>query len=300
MLCPAASAKSRPQTRYINKLISKQYESKVITMDRCQSIGLNSIRNARELGGYLASDGRKVRSGVLLRTACLYGISQEDEQKLTDVYRLAHIVDFRMPMELNGSADPPLKRAEYHHLNVIDLSRFPAPEEEEIDVCEPDIVQAVKLSEQIGAMDGRMYVGFLASQTGKDAYAEFFRILLSCDPDRAVLWHCTSGKDRTGLAAMLLLYALGVDEETIMQDYLLTNEYNADRIEGTKMHLRSQGFDDEFIFKANLVLSAVDERIMRITLSYLKKEYGSVVGYIRGGLALTQADIDSLKEKYLV
>ena len=268
-------------------------------MKQDHSIPLTSIPNARELGGYITADGRQVRRGVLLRTAGLHGISDEDTRLLTDVYRLRHIVDFRMDMELTGAADPPIVGAEYHHLNVIDLSTFPN-DEDEADEGMPDIVRSVELSERIGAMDGRMYVGFLSSRTGMDAYSAFFSILLSAEPDRAVLWHCTSGKDRTGLAAMLLLAAFGVDEETIVSDYLLTNEFNAQRIEGIRLLLREKGFDDDFIYKAVLVLAAVDERVMRVTLDFLKREYGSVYGYIRDGLGIEQREIDSLKEKYLI
>ena len=268
-------------------------------MNLIQSIPLNSIRNARELGGYLTDDGRKVKEGVLLRTAALYGISDEDIRLLTDTYRLRHIIDFRMDMELADAADPSVCGAEHHHLNVIDPSTFPDQGDSDLDITTLDIVQSVAFSEQIGAMDGRMYIGFLAGETGQKAYADFFRILLSAEPDHAVLWHCTSGKDRTGLAAMLLLSAFGVDEEVIIRDYLLTNAFNAGRIDAARRNLTAQGFDAAFVEKAILVLDAVDERVMRKAIAFLKKEYGSPVGYIREGLKLSQGDINSLKEIYL-
>ena len=97
---------------------------------------------------------------------------------------------------------------------------------------------------------------------------------------------------------MLILSALGVDEEIIVEDFLLTNTYNEKRIEGTKQLLKTQGYDDVFIEKAVLVLDAVSERSMRGALAYLKKEYGSVPGYIRDGLHISQAEIEKLKEKY--
>ena len=263
------------------------------------SINLNSIKNARELGGYVTEDGRRVKSGLLLRTACLNGISDEDARRLTDVYRLEHIVDFRMAMEAQEAADPPIGSAEYHHLNVIDLSAMSGQANAQADVSSMDLVMSVKMSEEIGAFDGRMYVGFLANEAGKKAYEDFFRILLSADPDRAVLWHCTSGKDRTGLAAMLLLSAFGVDEDVIIDDYLLTNTYNAKSIERTRGALKAQGYDDDFVEKAILVFDAISERSMRGAIEYLKKEYNSVTGYIRDGLNISPAEIDSLKEKYL-
>ena len=157
----------------------------------------------------------------------------------------------------------------------------------------------INLAQQAGMLDENMYVLFLKTQTGRDAYAEFFRILINADPGRAVLWHCTGGKDRTGIAAMLLLSALGADEELVINDYLLTNVYNAQRIEGTKQYLRAKGCDDATIAKAILVFDAVDERFMRNAVGYLKNEYGSVTGFIRDGLNISQAEIEHLKEKYL-
>lgn len=269
-------------------------------MNLNHSIHLNSIQSARELGNYLTVDGRRIKNGVLLRTASLNGISDQDVRLLTDVYHVSHIVDFRMPMEITGAEDPPIPGAQYHHLNVIDPSNLPAQDAPGVDIDALDLVQMVKMSEQMGFLNDKMYIGFLATETGKAAYAEFFRILLTADPNHAVLWHCTSGKDRTGLAAMLLLSALGVDEETVISDYLLTNEYNARRIAGTKQYLKAQGCDDALIEKAVIVFDAVDVRFMRNAITYLKKEYGSVVGYIRGGLGLSQTDINSLKENYLV
>jgi len=263
------------------------------------SIHLNSIQNARELGGYITANGKTIKNGVLLRTASLNGISDDDIRMLTDVYRVKHIIDFRMDMEITGADDPPIDGAQYHHLNVIDMSAMTGQDVPEIDIKTLDILDMVKLSEQSGMLEENMYIGFLLSETGKAAYSEFFRILLSTESDRAVLWHCTGGKDRTGLAAMLLLSALGVDEETIVKDYLLTNEYNAQRIAGTRQYLKARGCDDRLIEKAVLVFDAVDERFMRNAINYLKHKYGSVVGYIRDGLKIDQKEIDLLKEKFL-
>lgn len=267
-------------------------------MNPKHSISIKSIHNARELGGYRTVDEKTVKSGLLLRTSALNGISDEDIRLLTDVYRVEHIIDFRMTMEMIGTGDPPINGAQYHHLNVIDLSSLP-PQEPEMDISSFDVVQIVEMSEQFGMLDENMYIGFLMTETGKRAYADFFRILLDAAPDRAVLWHCTGGKDRTGLAAMLTLSALGVDEETVMKDYLLTNEFNAQRIAGTKQHLKAQGYDDALIKKATLVFDAVDERFMRSAFAWMKKEYGSVLAYIKDGLNISQNEIEKLKEKYL-
>ncbi len=268
-------------------------------MDHRQSIKLKSVRNARELGGYPSSDGRTVKSGVLLRTAKLDEMTSEDIQILKEHYRLGTIIDFRMALEM-ASEDPVIGDVYYAHLDVIDTAAFSSQGTADIDIKKLTVCQMVKLAEMTGMLDEKMYILFLSSDMGKKAYEHFFRILLEASPDRAVLWHCTSGKDRTGIASMLLLSALGVDEKFIMEDYLLTNEYHADKIESTKRFMLSNGLDDAYAEKVALVYDKVDERFMQTAIEYLKQTYGSVGGYIRDGLHITQDEIDQLKEKYLV
>lgn len=265
-----------------------------------QSIPLTGIRNSRELGGYVTADGRVIKKGVLLRTAGLNGMSDEDFRLLKDEYRLQHIIDLRMKMELLGADDPTIDGAEYHHLDIIDITEMLPEGAPAIEFDMLDRVKVVELAVRSGMLNEDMYIGFLRCGSGKKAFSDFFKILLASDPDRAVLWHCTSGKDRTGLAAMLLLSALGADEKTIFEDYLLTNEYNAKRIESTRQFYISKGYDKAFTDTAVLVFDAVDGQFMKNAIEYLKKEYGSVTGYIRDGLGISQEDIDSLKEKYLV
>ena len=265
-----------------------------------KSVPLYSIQNARELGGYMTADDREIKHGLLLRTAKLYGISDEDVCTLKDTYNLQHIIDFRMPMEMVGAEDPAIIGAEYHHLDVIDMSAFAAEDAPAVDFISLDLIGVTQLTLQSGMLEENMYIGFLMSDYGKKAFSEFFHILIDADSDRAVLWHCTGGKDRTGIAAMLLLSALGVSEKDIIEDYLLTNVYNAERIEKSKLYLRSKDCDDDFIQKALLVFDAVDGRFMQNTIAFLKKEYGSVVGYIRDELNISEKEINSLKEKYFV
>lgn len=263
-----------------------------------QSIPLKSVANARELGGYQTVDGRTIRNGVLLRTANLNNITDEDICKLRDDFRLSDIIDFRMKMELTGYEDPEICGVTNTHLDVIDISEMSLPENQDIDINKLDLIQLVDICEQIGMLDEDMYIGFLMNDLGKKSFSRFFRILLAADPDRAVLWHCTSGKDRTGLAAMLLLAAFGVEESVIMDDYMLTNEYNAGRIEGTKKYLGARGCNVTLQEKAALVFDAVERRFMENAISFLNGKYGSVAGYIRTELNISDEEIAFLKDKY--
>ena len=264
-----------------------------------QSIGLKSIQNARELGGYKGACGRSIKHGLLLRTAKLSGISIEDMEILKDKYHVSQIIDFRMPPEISGMEDPDIPGAVYSNLDVMISFDDMDVDQEAFKLKNPDLRIIVDACEKIGMLDGRMYIGILEGEPGIRGYREFFDILLRARPGEAVLWHCTAGKDRTGLAAMLLLSVLGVDEQTITEDYLLTNAYNEPYILKTEEKLKAMGFDGKFVRKAVLVFLAVDGEHLKKTMECLKEKYGSVAGYATKVLGLTGSDIEELRRRYL-
>ena len=84
------------------------------------SLGLTGIGNARELGGYRASDGRTVRRGVLLRTASLAGATEEDLRALREKYHLAVVADFRMDAEAERAPDPDIDGVRNLRIPIMD------------------------------------------------------------------------------------------------------------------------------------------------------------------------------------
>ena len=263
-----------------------------------QSIGLKTVGKARELGGYTVSDGRKIKHGVLLRTAALYGISSDDVTRLTEDYRLSVIADLRMSFEVAPKPDPVIDGVKYVSLRVINEELFTKEVEKKLSV-EGGVVERLKFLVDSGIVSYDMYVGFLASDSGKKAYREFFRELVDLPAGRSLLFHCTQGKDRTGCAAMLVLSALGASEDTIMKDYLLTNVFNAERIDGQRKMLHSHGVKESDIEIYMMILDEVSPKMMNTLLAWLKKNYGSPVGYITDALGVSPDEIEHLKAKFL-
>jgi len=112
-----------------------------------------------------------------------------------------------------------------------------------------------------------------------------------------VLFHCTAGKDRTGFAAAILLRILGVPQETVMQDYMLSKPY--------ALEARSR---DIFILRltkgevtAGVVekLSGVDATYLEAAFATIDAEYGSFENYVRDGLGLNDADVAALRASLL-
>ena len=263
-----------------------------------QSITLKSVGNARELGGYTTVDGRTVKHGVLLRTAALNTISSEDTARLTDKYHLAVIADLRMSLEVAAKPDPVIDGVKYVNMRVINEELFTRELEKKLAI-EGDAVQRLKTMIDTGIMSFDMYVNFLSEDSGKKAYREFFHELLDLPEGHSLLFHCTQGKDRTGCAAMLILSALGVSEDTIMKDFLLTNEYNAEKIAAQRKMLLSHGIDESQLEQYMIILDEVNPKTMATLLSWLKEKYGSPVEYIVQELGVSEEDIAELQTKFL-
>ena len=272
---------------------------------KSQSIGMESLGNARELGGYESADGRKVRRGVILRSAKPCLASENDIRRLTDVYHLATIVDFRMTSERMAEPSPEIPGVKNVWLRVIDeklleeLQRLVA--ETKGDQALPKTpLERIQFAIKSGVVSDRMYIDFVSSEQGKESYRAFFKELLALPEGKSLLFHCTQGKDRTGVAAMLVLSALDVDTDTILRDYELTNAFNAPLIEKEKAMLAQMGVTDaDEVNKYLSVMDQVNPKYLQTVLDYLTDEYGSVKGYISEALGISDEEISLLKDTYL-
>jgi protein-tyrosine phosphatase len=186
---------------------------------QAQSIGLTGVLNARELGGYLTEDGRMVKHGVFLRTAALGEATEEDLQRLQNVYHLSVVADLRRDSEVESDPDPEIPGVRNIHLRIMDEAALKEKQKklgllDIIGIVKGNRIDKLKLALKMGVISDQMYVDFLSNDQGKEGYAQMFQELLALPEGQAFLFHCTQGKDRTGLAAALILSALGVDEET--------------------------------------------------------------------------------------
>ena len=273
--------------------------------ENSQSLSLTGVGNARELGGYETEDGRTVKRGVLLRTAKLANATEEDIERLLSVYHLAVDVDFRGDGEVERAPDPEMEGVEYLNIHILDESAGPSEElQAEIAALEEQGVEIDKITEirlfmKYGTFNDQMYVDFLSSDVGKAGYAQFFRALLALKEDRALLFHCSQGKDRTGCGAMLILFALGVDEETIMADFLLTNEYNAALIAEEREYLIENGVGEDELETYMKTMDQVFPEFMANAIQWMTETYGSPLGYITRELKVTEAEIQALRDKFL-
>ncbi|MGN1104076.1 MAG: tyrosine-protein phosphatase [Candidatus Coproplasma sp.] len=265
-----------------------------------QLIDVSDIENARQLGGYVAADGRKVKDGILIRTGSISKISDETAKKLSEDYCVKYVIDLRMDFERKNSPDKEIEGAVNYDISVYNT-----------DMTDPDVVELMKKIQAAAGDDIQQgiycseagtyktqYSKILMSEQGQKGFTQFFEILLENKGEGAVLWHCTYGKDRTGVAGALILYALGVDEDTIMQDFLLTNEANAEKIKDIEAELIKRGCE-ESVVKDALSMGGVDGDYLKAAFDEVKTVYGSVEEYIRNQLHLSDENRELLKNMYL-
>lgn len=273
--------------------------------ENSQSLSLTGVGNARELGGYTTEDGKTVKRGVLLRTAKLVNATEEDIARLLSAYHLAVDVDFRGDNEVERAPDPVMEGVEYLNIHILDDSMGPSEElEAEIAALEAQGVEIDKITEirlfmKYGGFTDQMYVDFLSSDVGKAGYSRFFQALLALPEDGAILFHCSQGKDRTGCGAMLILFALGVDEETVMADFMLTNEYNAALIAEERQYLIENGVGEDELETFMKSMDQVFPEFMENAIQWMTEAYGSPLGYITGALGVTDEDIQLLRDHFL-
>jgi protein-tyrosine phosphatase len=236
---------------------------------------LQGASNFRDLGGYPGRGGRPLRWRRLFRSDHLGGLTPSDHATLAGL-GLTRAFDFRGIAE-RAATPYQLPGVTQHSLAI-----------------EPTVVQHM----QDVAAAGHTLNGPIVAELMKDLYralindradrfAQLFEHLLQSDAP--AVFHCTAGKDRTGVAAALVLLALGVPRDVVLQDYLLTNEL---------VQLPPHPPSDTPA-EALAVLWQVQQGFLDTALRIVDADHGGIERYLRQRLGLSAAALDALAARYL-
>ena len=241
---------------------------------------LQGAANFRDIGGYETKDGHHVKWGEIYRSADISKLTDADLAVLKQ-RNITYDVDLRGTQE---SAKAPDK------INPgTDYILCPAGS---------DNMDWMKIMSQLkgNGGDSLMDVYYGNTQYLAARYKPFFDKLLGLPAGQSLVYHCTAGKDRTGIATALLLYALGVPYKTIAADYEATNYYRKDVNAATEgqmvayMHLDPQVAKD---------MMAAKKSYLDTTFAAINKQYGSIDNFLRDQVGLDDKKIATLKKKFL-
>ncbi len=253
---------------------------------------LDKIRkemNFRELGGIPVSGGRRVRYGVFYRTGAL-GLLNEEELDLVRSLGIRSVFDLRSDYERMFTPDPELPGAAYYP-----ISALTDPSGNEVDLSPEAIRESTKHADH-----AQNASNFLDMMYGGLPFAGAYQMMFKeIEAENVpVLFHCSAGKDRTGIGAALILLALGADEETVLEDYLKTNEYRMAVIEQF-LEERKEILDAHPEFRELLTsYEGVRRSSAECSLRSILRAYPSYDAYFEAQFGLDRERRERLRELY--
>ena len=260
-----------------------------------RSLHLTGAPNTRDLGGLRTMDRHTVRSGMLLRSGKLEFLTQEDCDTLMSV-PLHTVIDFRTVREMQEMPDTVIPGVEYVSCPILE-EMSGITRETYKDEIPPYYRAAMAAGYEAEDRMTHLYLPLVEGDYSLAHYQEFLDRVLSHEGG-ALLYHCTAGKDRVGVATMLILSALGVDRETILEDYLLTNQYTAPELEAVVEKGRQYSSDPSLEYAIRAFDSA-RERYLRRAWQSIDERYGDVKTFLSERLDFGEEKQTALREKYL-
>lgn len=246
--------------------------------------------NFRELGGYKAAEGRLIRRGLLYRSGAL-GECSPEEIRLLAGKRIRTILDLRSEAEAAAFPDPVPAGADY-----IRISAMVDEKGEDINYSPSALIRTALQQKGRDKVEAVARLCYEIIPFGNLAYRKMFELMLEGSVPMVI--HCTAGKDRTGVAAMLILLALGSDEDTIVQDYMLTNTFRRKRLERRFRSAGVLGMLSRNLHTFLTIQEGVMESGIRTSLETIHARYDSVEDFFLAEYSLDRAALDRLRKLY--
>ncbi len=257
---------------------------------------LKKLFNTRDLGGIPAQDGMVIKHGKLIRSGKLYKLPRSTVEKLQQK-GVSTVIDLRIHTECEEYPDTMLEGAKYVHLPLL-CTATPGITREK-SMTKTMAIEARRLKAEFGDADNymvTMYKMILFSDEPVSSLKDCLRLII--ENDGCLLWHCSGGKDRAGIVAMLVESLLGVDESVIVEDYVASRRFQRRKFFWNKFGLMIAPLAPRF--KHILYgMMETNARYITETMDEVKKKYGSIVNYCKQVLGITEGDIAMMKQKYL-
>ena len=267
-----------------------------------RAIAFDCIENARDMGGLVMENGRRVRSDMLVRSGCLAHATDSDVTILKERYHLTNVFDFRFDAEAGAALDRVIDGVSYTHLSTLPNAFVEEFSSDGADGANMDasnmlpVLMAYAFDPKAQMFARQLYPAIVTDTLSQRYYGAFLRGVLHAEG--GVLWHCSQGKDRAGWASAFLLAALGASRDVIVDDFDLSNQSYARQVETVSAEVRSQGGDEAAIAFIHAVVGVSRENF-ESTLDLIDQRYGSLSQYVEVQLGFSKKEQQQLRTKYI-
>ncbi|MGX7151239.1 tyrosine-protein phosphatase [Enterococcus ureasiticus] len=249
-----------------------------------------TITNFRDIGGIKNKEGKQVKKDVFLRSGELSSLTKDDEQRLETKYRVGKIIDLRSEAEVEERPDMSVPKAEYIHIDIL----------EDIQDEGASIGDFVKIGspEKSASYMEKLYADIALNTISQKGYNKFFEEILALPKQESILFHCFAGKDRTGIAALLVLETLDVPRKAIYTDYLLTNDLRKKENAMILEQAKKAELEEANLAALHVALN-VDSSYLDRFYQTVEKQYGDVSTYLKQAIGIDKLTREALNNRFV-
>ncbi len=257
-----------------------------------RAVHVQGASNVRDIGGYTTATGQKTRWGHVFRADSLSNLTDAGTAYL-DHAGIHSVIDFRGPEEIAAAgADRVSARTDVIHIPLLDDSThaFAAAMTAAIATGNQNIVIDMLGDGKSKEISDSGFVNQISRKMTMDGYADTLRRIAATE-GKPILYHCAGGKDRTGMMTAILLGILGVTDEAIVEDFILSNEFNQVVNLQRYAMLESHGIDIE------LIRPLTEQRPGQIkaALQVIRERYGNWDVFARKCLDISDETVSQLR-----
>jgi protein-tyrosine phosphatase len=264
---------------------------------RIDRLKLKKLINTRDLGGIPTKDGRQIVSGKLFRSGKLYNLPLKTLAQLKEM-GISTVIDMRIETEINEYPDSIPEGVTYIKLPILCTATTGITHDKKM--FHTMVTESKRIKKEFGNADNymkSMYSIILFSEESRATLRKFFDILI--EEDGGVLWHCSAGKDRAGIGAMLIEGLLGVSDELIIADYVASQRLQRKKRIWQKVGLWIVPVPPR-LRRILLVMMNAKRLYIESALAEINEKYGNITNYCKDALGLTDDQVNLLRKKYIV
>ena len=265
-----------------------------------EKINFKGLRNTRDVGQVSTVDGCKVKKNILFRSGRIDKLPNKKINEFLQTYNIKTIIDLRTQPEVRESKHFTYPEVvEYYHIPVLNKQFFGITHENN-SMAKVVLSQKHKITECGSGAEYMisMYESIVFDKTSQHHFKTIFDILCQ-DDEGAVLFHCNGGKDRTGITTLFLYTLLGVDEEVILDEYAMSDVFNAKYNRSRELLMKILMPTSKRTKTLLVSMLYAKREYLEKTIAKIKEKYGSVLNFLYEEIKITKEMQERLKEKYL-